>query len=158
MSAEDPRTTAGVPFLDPEDETLAASATAAGAMAVVVSPEGIVLHHRDDKPWIPHPGCWSLFGGAAEPGEEPAETVVRELSEELGLQQARCRPMWRVVDTEGDGRVLTIFEARTLLHTDQMSLAEGQGIQAFDLNEALSLRLAPFCRRVLRRYALGQRT
>lgn len=31
-----------------------------------------------------HAGHWSLIGGAVEPGEEPAEAVVREVLEETG--------------------------------------------------------------------------
>jgi 8-oxo-dGTP diphosphatase len=153
LGSSDPPGVAVVPFLDPEDEHLAVSATAAGAMAVVISPAGIVLHHRDDKPWIPHPGCWSLFGGAIEHGEDPQDTVVRELEEELGLTEFEKRPLWRVVDNGGDGRILTIFEARTPLSPDQMTLSEGQGLEAFDLDEALHQKLAPFCRRVLTRLA-----
>jgi 8-oxo-dGTP diphosphatase len=61
-------------------------------MAVVVTPAGLVLHHRDDKSWIPHPDAWSLFGGAVESGEDPADTVVRELEEELGLSEVAFRP------------------------------------------------------------------
>jgi hypothetical protein len=43
VGSSDSPTAAVIPFLDPEDEVLAASATAAGAMAVVISPVGIVL-------------------------------------------------------------------------------------------------------------------
>ena len=142
----------GPPFLDPEDEVLARTTTLAGAMALVVSPDGLVLHLRDDKPWIPHPGCWSLFGGAVEEHEEPAQTIVRELQEELGLDSAEYRPLWRVVDTGGDGRMLTVFEARTARRPGEMTLTEGQALRAFDRASALQLRLAPFCRRILERY------
>ncbi|MEU6404726.1 NUDIX domain-containing protein [Streptomyces sp. NPDC046985] len=146
------------PFLDPEDGELAQETTAAGAMALVISPDGLVLHLRDDKSWIPHPGRWSLFGGALEPGEQPAETVVRELREELGLDDAVCRPLWRVVDVGGDGRLLTVFEARTRVRPADMNLTEGQALRAFDRDTALTLRLAPFCRRVLERYDPERRT
>lgn len=156
LGSSDWPTAAVVPFLDPEDEVLAVLATAAGAMAVVISPAGIVLHHRDDKPEIPHPGCWSLFGGAVEQGEDPHDTVVRELEEELGLTEFELRPLWRVVDKGGDGRLLTIFEARTPLGPDQMTLNEGQGLGAFDVGGALRQGLAPFCRRVLTRLAAGK--
>jgi hypothetical protein len=39
--SSDTPTAAVVPFLDPEDELLATLATAAGAMAVVISPAGV---------------------------------------------------------------------------------------------------------------------
>lgn len=31
-----------------------------------------------------HPTCWSLWGGMMESGESPKETLLRELSEEMG--------------------------------------------------------------------------
>lgn len=152
----DANAAAGLPYLDPDDAKWAQSATIFGAMALVLSPDGIVLHLRDDKPTIPHPGCWSLFGGAVEEGEKPAQAVARELREELGLaDDVACRPLCRVVDVEGDGRLLTVFAARTSLRTEQMELAEGQALRAYTAASALHLKLAPFCRRVLRRYALG---
>ncbi|MFT4084070.1 MAG: NUDIX domain-containing protein [Nocardioides sp.] len=141
------------PFLDEDDARGATEATRAGAMAIVVTPAGVLLHLRDDKPWIPHPGCWSLFGGAVEEGESPEVTVVRELAEELGLSGVECKAMWRVVDREGDGRLLTIFEATTDRDREDMILTEGQAAQVFDIEVALSLKLAPFCRRVLEGYA-----
>jgi 8-oxo-dGTP diphosphatase len=127
-------------------------------MALILSPNGIVLHLRDDKSWIPHAGCWSLFGGAVEPGEHPAETVVREVEEELGLTNAVFRPLWRVVDTGGDGRLLTVFEARTPVRPEEMTLTEGQALRAFDRDTALTLKLAPFCRRVLERFVPEKET
>ncbi|MFR9780547.1 NUDIX domain-containing protein [Micromonospora sp. MS34] len=45
-----------------------------------------------NKCGIPHPGHWSLFGGAVEDGENPGQTIVRELREELHLAVNECRP------------------------------------------------------------------
>jgi mutator protein MutT len=52
-----------------------------GVAAVVRDHEGRVLVHRraDD-------GTWSLPSGAIEPGETPADAVVRETREETGLE------------------------------------------------------------------------
>jgi 8-oxo-dGTP pyrophosphatase MutT (NUDIX family) len=48
--------------------------------AIVLDEQGRVLLHRarDD-------GKWYTIGGAMEPGEEPAEAIVREVLEETGL-------------------------------------------------------------------------
>lgn len=45
----------------------------------------VCLQLRDDKPAIPHPNQWALFGGHVEEGEEPATAVIREIAEELTI-------------------------------------------------------------------------
>src|SRR5258706_12019579 len=51
------------------------------AAAVVINEAGeVLLHRRSDD------GTWCLPGGAIDPGEEPAEAVIREVREETGLQ------------------------------------------------------------------------
>jgi ADP-ribose pyrophosphatase YjhB (NUDIX family) len=50
------------------------------ASAIVVDGRGrILLHRRTDNEY------WSIPGGAMEPGESIAETVVREVREETGI-------------------------------------------------------------------------
>src|SRR3954465_13858185 len=52
-----------------------------GVTGVVINEAGeILLHLRSDN------GQWSLPGGALEPGEEPADAVVREIWEETGVK------------------------------------------------------------------------
>jgi 8-oxo-dGTP diphosphatase len=122
-------------------------------MALVVNTSGFVLHLRDDKPGIPHPGRWSLFGGAVEDGETPDQAVIRELREELQLSSVRIRALWQAVDLGGDMRSLTIFEATTSTPASAMVLSEGQAVREFTMVRALALPLAPFCRRTLEKYA-----
>lgn len=55
------------------------------ANAVIVVGGRYALQHRDDRPSIPWPGHWGLFGGSIEPGEAPDVAVAREIMEELGL-------------------------------------------------------------------------
>jgi mutator protein MutT len=51
-----------------------------GVSAVIRNEAGaILLHRREDD------GGWSLPAGAVDPGESPAQSIVREVREETGL-------------------------------------------------------------------------
>ena len=58
-----------------------------GAYALITRDEHLLLTH-----WNPrHPnfeGAWTLPGGGMEPGEQPEETMVREVFEETGFHVA----------------------------------------------------------------------
>lgn len=49
-------------------------------------------------------GAWCFPGGAIEPGESPADAVVREMEEEVGLAIRPLRELWQC--TLDDGRLL----------------------------------------------------
>jgi 8-oxo-dGTP diphosphatase len=52
-----------------------------GVSAMIFNEQGeVLLQQRADN------GKWSTIGGIQEPGEEPAEAVVREVMEETGLR------------------------------------------------------------------------
>lgn len=66
-------------FNDPDAP--AATSLVPAASAVVVDQAGrILLHRRDDN------DLWSIPGGAMEVGERIADTAVREVKEETGLE------------------------------------------------------------------------
>ncbi|USN54704.1 MAG: NUDIX domain-containing protein [Candidatus Peribacteria bacterium] len=44
-----------------------------------------VLMLRDDKPTIPLPNMWCLFGGGIDEDETPLAAVERELTEEIDI-------------------------------------------------------------------------
>jgi 8-oxo-dGTP pyrophosphatase MutT (NUDIX family) len=53
---------------------------APGASALIFNDDGkILLQRRSDN------GLWQLIGGATDPGEDPVDTVIREVQEETGL-------------------------------------------------------------------------
>jgi 8-oxo-dGTP pyrophosphatase MutT (NUDIX family) len=56
--------------------------TCAGAL--LVRGRHILLATRaDDRPF--YPGVWDIIGGHCEPNETPADTLTRELLEEIGI-------------------------------------------------------------------------
>jgi ADP-ribose pyrophosphatase YjhB (NUDIX family) len=71
------------------------------ACAICVDAEGRVLLARRARE--PSKGLWDLPGGFLDEGEEPLEALVRELSEETGLEiePARLLGIWS--DWYGDG-------------------------------------------------------
>tara|TARA_Y100001960_G_C14700911_1_gene841576 strand:+ start:473 stop:925 length:453 start_codon:yes stop_codon:yes gene_type:complete len=57
--------------------------------AIIYDSEGkLLLQKRDLKRSIYFPGLWGVFGGACEKNENPAETIVREIYEELQISIA----------------------------------------------------------------------
>jgi ADP-ribose pyrophosphatase YjhB (NUDIX family) len=59
----------------------AANSLVPAASAIVIDQDGrLLLHRRDDNE------LWSIPGGAMEVGERIADTVIREVEEETGLE------------------------------------------------------------------------
>jgi 8-oxo-dGTP diphosphatase len=44
-----------------------------------------LLFDKDNRPTIPFPNHWDLFGGFVEEGETAEQALVREIEEELGI-------------------------------------------------------------------------
>jgi 8-oxo-dGTP pyrophosphatase MutT (NUDIX family) len=54
--------------------------------AIIVNEDNhVLLQLRDDKAEIFFPHHWGCFGGGIEDGEDAAQSLLRELDEELGL-------------------------------------------------------------------------
>lgn len=51
----------------------------------------LMVHRHPERRW--YPDCWDLPGGHVEPGESPAQAVVRECAEELGVRIHDPRPV-----------------------------------------------------------------
>jgi len=78
--------------------------TSSSAVAIIETPDNFMVEDRPNLPGkLAYPGRLQLFGGHAEPGEIPTQTIARELLEELGYvaSQAPDRIWGGVVTSEG---------------------------------------------------------
>lgn len=103
------------------------------AAAFLVTPDGTLYGQlRDNKPGIDQPGKVGAFGGMAEAGETPLDTVVRELNEEtnLAIQASDVElfdrfVIWRPLTKEYEQA--TIYIVRNV-NVENIEVYEGQGI------------------------------
>jgi len=125
------------------------------ASAVVVNEDGaILLHRREDTQ------RWSIPGGAMEPGESIAQTVVREVKEETGLDVEPVSILGvysnpRHVVEYGDGEVRQQFSICFIckaiggqLSTSEESLEVGfftpAEIESMPMHDSIRLRIGHY--------------
>lgn len=103
-------------------------------------------------------GIWGAPGGAVDPGETPADCVVRETWEETGLYVRPLRvagvyggDKYRVRYSNGDEveYVMTVFECGVLSGTLRPDGDETLAVRFFAVSELESEPLTPWLRSVL---------
>jgi len=99
----------------------------------------VLLFLRDDLPHIPYPNTWDVPGGHVEEAETPAQCIVREMKEEMGLDLEGFE-LFSV--KEFSDRIEHTFWKTANLHLDKISLQEGQRLRWFSEEEARGTRLA----------------
>ena len=99
----------------------------------------ILLFLRDDLPTIPYPNTWDVPGGHVEEAETPAQCIVREMKEEMGLD---LEGVELLSVKEFSDRVEYTFWKSADLNIDTISLMEGQRLQWFSEEEARATTLA----------------
>lgn len=88
----------------------------------------ILLYLRDNKPTIPFPHHWDLFGGHVEAGESPEEALVREVKEELDydLKDYQFFKRYDCLDGDVKPNVKFVYTARMEKSADELVLHEGE--------------------------------
>ncbi|CAM5434418.1 hypothetical protein GCM10010329_52660 [Streptomyces spiroverticillatus] len=104
--------------------------TRVSAYGLVVEGDRLLLVRlTDDSPVFP-PGLWHLPGGGIDPGEQPAEALVREFREETGREVAQATLLdARTYETHRDGVVwgLTALFYEVRLRPGERESAESEG-------------------------------
>lgn len=124
-----------------------------GAKIIILSPDKILLFHRDNIPTIRSPDCWQLVGGGIEKGETPEQGLIREVQEEVSYDLKEFKLLTKTKGSQGeDVWVYVAFvdkneECKFILGPD-----EGQGIGWFTIDEALAIILTPGTQILLSKY------
>ncbi len=113
--------------------------------ALIVQQHSLLLGHRSSTRSF-YPSVWDIFGGHIEPGEQPEQTLVRELQEELGIQPTQWIHLVTLVDTipERDEQIQCyVYLVPALVGTPvNQQPNEHITIAWFALDQALQLELA----------------
>jgi len=122
--------------------------------AVIRDEDGRVLLTRrpDDRHMG---GLWEFPGGKVDDGEAPADALVRELREEVGVAAGVERPITFAVHEERGLRILLLFYAVQILDGEPKG-KEGQAVAWVPVTELASYPTPPADAELVRRLVAGK--
>ena len=116
----------------------------------------ILLYLRDDKPSIPFPAHWDLFGGHVEEDETPEEALVREIKEELDIDLAPSDfHFWKTFEClKGDAKpnIKHVYSGKIDVPENELTLHEGQYPKYFPREELPNLKFANILGKIVQEY------
>lgn len=117
----------------------------------------LLIYLRDDKPEISFPNHWDLFGGHVEANETPEEALVRELKEELNIEISDYQ-FYKSFESRNEAKanVKFVFVVRIKQSANDLTLCEGQRLEAIHIRERANYRFANILGEILDDYAYCQ--
>ena len=124
-----------------------------GAKIIILSPDKILLFHRDDISTIRSPGCWQLVGGGIEESETPEQGLIREVKEEVSYDLKEYKLITKTKGSQSeDVWVYVAFVDKDEEFKFILGPGEGQEIGWFTIDEALAIKLTPGTNILLSKY------
>jgi len=114
----------------------------------------ILLYLRDNKPNIPFPRHWDLFGGHVEKGETPEEALIREVKEELDYDLKDYSFFKKYDCLEGDvhPNIKYVYVGKVNKTITELTLQEGEKLQFFSKNEIHNIKFANILKTIVMDY------
>lgn len=96
---------------------------------------------KEKKPLLSDPNTWSFIGGGADTGEEPIETYLREVKEEINIELSETKFLF--VFTLADRSKYVYYNELTDDQVKSLKLGtEGQKLSFFSFDEIDKIPLA----------------
>jgi 8-oxo-dGTP diphosphatase len=104
----------------------------------------LLFYLRDNKPAIPFPQHWDLFGGHIEDGETPEEALIREVKEELNYDLKDFKFFREYKCLKGDvyPNIKYIFSGIINLPINEITLLEGDHARYYERDEIHDIKFA----------------
>lgn len=99
-------------------------------------------------------GLWEFPGGKIDDGEAPAQALMRELHEELGIEIVVQRPLTFAIHEEPDQRILLLFFDARISGGEPLGY-EGQAVEWVAVQDLPSLPTPPADAELIRLLANG---
>ncbi len=114
----------------------------------------ILLYLRDNKPDIPFPHHWDLFGGYIEEGETPEEALIREVKEELNfdLKDYKFFKKYECLKGDVNQNEKYVYVGRINLPIEKITLSEGERLQFFSKEKIPNVKFANILREIVMDY------
>lgn len=113
----------------------------------------VLLHLRDDIPIIIYPDYWTVPGGMKEDYETPEEAAKREVEEETGFTTDSLTLFAHTIDTNGRNELISVYQGKIDKKISELQLSEGADMQYFPFSKIGELKIIPFVKKVLEKYA-----